>query len=88
MTTPAAAAAAYSTSAALAPTETEPLRGVALVARERGRSAEALAARLADAVARGRAELVPSQPDGRVVMLLRRLWPGALFRIMERKARA
>ena len=51
-------------------------------------AAEALAARLADAVARGRAELVPSQPDGRVAMLRRRLWPGALFRIMERKARA
>ena len=33
-------------------------------------------------------ELVPSQPDGRAAMLLRRLWPGALFRIMERKARA
>ena len=54
----------------------------------KGMAAEALAARLADAVARGRAELVPSQPDGRAAMLLRRLWPGALFRIMERKARA
>ena len=36
---------------------------------------------------RGEAQLVASQWDGRVAMLLRALWPRALFRLMEGKAR-
>ena len=54
---------------------------------KKGMPPEVLAAQMADAVERGEAQLVASQWDGRVAMLLRALWPRALFRLMEGKAR-
>ena len=53
---------------------------------KRGMPPETLAAQIADAVERQQPELVSSQVDGRVAILLRALWPAALFRIMESKA--
>lgn len=54
---------------------------------KKGMPPEELATQIADAVARGKPQLVASQLDGRVAMLLRAAWPAALFRIMEGKAR-
>ena len=42
---------------------------------------------MADAVARGQPQLLASQLDGRFAIFLRALWPSALFKIMEGKAR-
>ena len=45
-----------------------------------------LAALIADAVAEGRAELVAAPLDARAAIVLRALWPAAVFKLMERKA--
>ncbi len=60
--------------------------GGASAVAPRGMPPQELAVRVADAAARGTAQLVASQLDGRVAMLLRTLWPAALFRIMRAKA--
>lgn len=46
-----------------------------------------LAAMMADAIADGKAELIPSQLDGRLGIWLRAFAPQALFKIMASKAR-
>lgn len=48
---------------------------------------EVLAEQVADAVAEGRAELVAAPPDARAAIVLRALWPAALFAYMQKKAK-
>ena len=54
---------------------------------KKGMLPEELAVRIADGVEKQLPELVATQPDGRIAMWLRALWPSAVFRIMESKAR-
>jgi len=54
---------------------------------KKGMPPEELATQIADAVAAGKPQLVSSQLDGRVAMLLRVLLPRVLFKIMESKAK-
>lgn len=61
--------------------------GAADANSKKGMEPALLAEQIAGAVARGQPQLVASQLDGRVAMLLRALWPQALFRVMEAKAR-
>lgn len=53
----------------------------------KGMPPEELASQIADAVEGGKAQLVASQLDGRVAIVLRAVWPEALHWLMERKAR-
>ena len=53
---------------------------------KKGMAPEELATLIADAVEQRRPQLVASQLDGRFAMLLRAIWPAALFKIMEGKA--
>ena len=48
---------------------------------------EELATMIADAIEAGKPQLVASQLDGKVGMLLRTLAPGLLFKIMKGKAK-
>jgi dehydrogenase/reductase SDR family protein 7B len=52
----------------------------------KGMDPAVLAVQIADAVAAGQPQLVASQLSGRVAMLLRTLWPEALFKYLQRKA--
>jgi len=54
---------------------------------KKGMPPEVLAAQIADAIETGKPQLIASQLDGRVGMLLRALWPSALFKIMAKKAK-
>ena len=56
------------------------------IEKPRGVPPEALAAQIADRVAGGDSEILVSQPSGRFAVLLRALWPNALFRILQRQA--
>ena len=59
--------------------------GVVDANSKKGMDPTELALMVLDAVERGQPELIASQVDGRVAMLLRRLWPDAFFKIMQWK---
>ena len=61
--------------------------GAADANAKKGMPPAELATMMADAVARGQPQLLASQLDGRFAIFLRALWPSALFKIMEGKAR-
>ena len=54
---------------------------------KKGMPPEELATQIADAVEKQQPQLLASQLDGRLAILLRALWPTALFKIMEGKAK-
>ena len=54
---------------------------------KKGMSPESLATMIADAVEKKQPQLLASQLDGRLAIWLRALWPAALFKIMEGKAK-
>ena len=54
---------------------------------KKGMPPEELAAQIADAVEEGQPQLLASQLDGRLAIWLRALWPTAIFKFMEGKAR-
>ena len=53
----------------------------------KGMAPDELATRIADAVEVGKPQLIASQLDGRIAIVLRSVWPEALYWLMERKAR-
>ena len=61
--------------------------GAAAPEEKKGMPPEELATMIADAIEAGKPQLVASQLDGKVGMLLRTLAPGLLFKIMRGKAK-
>ena len=64
-----------------------PSGGAAAPEEKKGMPPEELATMIADAIEAGKPQLVASQLDGKVGMLLRTLAPGLLFKIMKGKAK-
>jgi len=54
---------------------------------KKGMPPEELAAQIADAVEKQQPQLLASQLDGRLAILLRAIWPSAFFKLMEGKAK-
>lgn len=52
---------------------------------KKGMAPDELACLIADSVERGQSELIASQLDGRIAMLIRRIWPDAVFKVMQWK---